>query len=94
MDKCNICAHLREAGNIPVCVKNCSGRAIMYGDINDPQSDVSKMLVQAGSGHVIALRNSGNDPCGRFILRGAQWIDVLPQEYEKQIKEGYQWKKT
>lgn len=92
MDKCNICMERREIGEKPACVKNCSGKALYYGDINDAESSVSKIIKEAGEENVHSLKNSGNNPKGRFILRNAKWIDILPQEYEQQIKEGYKWK--
>lgn len=91
MDKCTLCAGRRQAGAKPACVQNCSGRALLLGDINDPESEVSKAVRAAGPEHVFALQDFGNEPAGRFILRGANWIDVLPQDYEQQLKEGYRW---
>jgi hypothetical protein len=55
----------------------------MYGDINDPESTVSKAIA-AAEGHVYALKDFGNKPSGRYILRNADWIDMLPQEFVKQ----------
>lgn len=93
MDKCDICAQRRETGEAPACVKNCSGRAILYGDRNDPDSAVSKALREVGAEHVHALPDPGNRPSGRFILRNAKWVDGYPQDYEKQLKEGYYWQR-
>ena len=87
-DKCNVCESRRENGEEPACVRNCSGRALLYGDINDPESVVSKAIKEAGEEHVYALPDSGNKPSGRFILRNADWLDVLPQEYEKERQGG------
>jgi Fe-S-cluster-containing dehydrogenase component len=75
--KCDICASLRNAGEKPVCVKNCSGAAIKFGDINDSQSEVAKLLAEAGE-RSYALSESETKPSGRFILRRAAWQDPLP----------------
>lgn len=91
MDKCTLCIGRRQIGEEPACVKNCAGRALLFGDVNDPESEVSKAIEEAGEEHVFALKDFGNKPSGRFILRGAKWIDVLPQDYEQQLKEGYRW---
>ncbi len=77
-DKCDLCAPLREIGEQPVCVKNCSGAAIHYGDINDPESDAAKLLAGAGESSHALPDESGVKPSGRFILRKAKWIDALP----------------
>lgn len=84
MDKCDICSDLREQGLPPACVRNCAGGAIHYGDINDPNSEVSKLVAQAGPEHVHALKDSGDRPSGRFVLRHANWVDVLPHQYQPQ----------
>lgn len=80
MDKCTMCIEKREKGQVPACVKNCCGEALHVGDINDPDSEVSRMLREAGEEHVFTLRDFGNAPSARYILRNEKWIDVLPQE--------------
>ncbi len=50
--KCTFCMHLQDedgrydeaAGRWPACAKTCSGHAIHFGDFNDPNSDVSRLL--------------------------------------------------
>lgn len=84
IDKCDICAESRMSGEAPACVKNCAGGAIYYGDINDPESEVSRVIREAGPEHVYSLQDFGNKSACRYILRGAKWIDILPQEYKKQ----------
>lgn len=83
-DKCNVCESRRAQGEEPACVRNCSGRALMYGDINDPESNVSKAIAEAGEENVYALKDMGTNPSARYILRNAKWLDVLPMEFAKQ----------
>ena len=45
-DKCTLCAHRLEAGQTPACVATCIGAALTVGDLNDPESDVSRLLAQ------------------------------------------------
>jgi len=75
MDKCDICLDTRVEGGIPACVRNCSGSAIHYGDLNDPESEVARLLREAGDA-VYSLPDQGNRPSGRFILRNAVWQEV------------------
>ena len=80
MDKCSICAQRRDIGEQPACVKNCSGRALHVGDIEDPDSEVSKLLRETDPQYIHTLRDFGNKPSVRYILRHARWIDVMPQD--------------
>lgn len=77
MDKCTICAQRRDVDECPVCVSACAGGALHYGDINDPESEVSK-LIAANEGHVYTLKDDkGCNPSGRFILRNETWQDPI-----------------
>ncbi len=80
MDKCTICAQLREVGETPACVKNCSGAALHYGDIDDPNSEVSKLLEKTAPEHIHKLPDTGNHPSNYYILKNASWQEVMPSE--------------
>lgn len=88
-DKCNLCVQRRKVNGIPACVRNCAGNALHFGDINDPESEVS-VLLKKNEGHVYTLKDeNGNQPSGRFILKNHEWIDMLPFEFEEALKEGW-----
>jgi molybdopterin-containing oxidoreductase family iron-sulfur binding subunit len=43
--KCHFCLHRVHKGLLPACVSTCVGRALFFGDLNDPKSVVIRMAV-------------------------------------------------
>ncbi len=43
-DKCNMCFNRVTAGLLPACVSNCMAHALYFGDLSDPDSEVSRLL--------------------------------------------------
>ena len=46
VEKCHFCAHRVEKGLEPACVVVCPEQAIVAGDLHDPASKVSRMVVE------------------------------------------------
>ena len=44
--KCFFCSHRIDAGLQPACVEACPSGARVFGDLNDPDSEISKILVK------------------------------------------------
>lgn len=68
--KCNFCLHMQnekgEYTDIPACVKTCVGKALHFGDFNDPNSDVSKLLEERQ--HIRLKEELGNEPNVYYLI--------------------------
>lgn len=45
-DKCTFCVHRTSVGLLPACVETCVGNARVFGDLNDPDSDIRKLMAK------------------------------------------------
>lgn len=64
-DKCDFCIHRVEKGLVPSCVNACMGDARIFGDLNDPNSEISKKIA---SNPVTVLRQEqGTEPNVYYI---------------------------
>ena len=61
-DKCTFCAHRVEAGLLPACVETCVGGARIFGDINDPDSVISRRLAEADGKTQVLKPEAGTQP--------------------------------
>ncbi len=59
-DKCDFCLHRTTQGIEPSCVNTCIGKARIFGDINDPESDISRRLAQNPT--TVLRREMGTQP--------------------------------
>jgi Fe-S-cluster-containing dehydrogenase component len=58
--KCHFCEHRLAAGVLPACATTCIGRATYFGDVNDPETLVAKLV---GSSNVMRLKEeAGTNP--------------------------------
>ena len=71
MKKCTLCVdriyneNLPEAEREPACVQVCPTRARHFGDLGDPESDVSKLV--AARGGVALMPELGYAPVNRYL---------------------------
>lgn len=89
-DKCDFCLHRVSQGLEPACVETCIGRARIFGDLNDPDSEIAKEIA---SNPVTVLRQGqGTEPSVYYIAadhsdehdaeRRGRYVDVTTHRQE------------
>jgi Fe-S-cluster-containing dehydrogenase component len=53
VEKCTFCAERLDKGQLPACVEACPEKAMVFGDLNDPQSEIRRLL---GSSYALRRR--------------------------------------
>jgi tetrathionate reductase subunit B len=48
-DKCDFCVSRIDNGLKPACVEACVSRALVFGDLNDPSSEISQKLASVAT---------------------------------------------
>lgn len=75
--KCDHCTDIISSGMTPMCVSACMGQAIAFGNLNDPESKIVKLLYDNQNCLYIRRELLGNTPNLFYILRGENCFDEL-----------------
>lgn len=65
VEKCIFCVHRVDQGLQPACIAVCPARARYFGDLNDPDSEVSQILAQRS--YFQLLPEKGTNPSVYFL---------------------------
>jgi tetrathionate reductase subunit B len=89
VDKCTGCVQRVEVGQKPACVATCIGEARMFGDLNDPNSEVSIALKKAKMIQRLDYENDGHDtdPNIYYINGEVLQSSILPRDPIYNIEE-------
>ena len=89
MKKCTLCVdriyntHLPEEDRQPACVQACPTKARHFGDLGDPDSDVSKLVAERGG--VALMPELGYAPVNRYLpQRPRRTGDAAPVQVQEE----------
>ena len=73
-EKCNFCAHRLDIGLEPACVVVCPTEALLVGDMNDPSSQVAKIINR----DPVAVRRPEKETRPKLFYKGADQVTLDP----------------
>ena len=47
VEKCTFCSERLAKGQLPACVEACPEKALVFGDVNDPKSEIRQLLAKS-----------------------------------------------
>lgn len=62
MEKCTLCRERTDEGDAPMCVVCCPTHARVFGDLDDPTSELAQLRSKAGSNVHLLLEEKGTKP--------------------------------
>jgi len=73
-EKCNFCAHRLEIGLEPACVVVCPTEALLVGDLNDPSSEVARIVHR----DPVSVRRPEKQTMPKLYYKGADQATLDP----------------
>ena len=88
VEKCNFCEERLAKGLQPACVEVCEDKEIVFGDLNDPDSEIRQIL--ASSMTIRRKPSLGTKPEVYYIIDDPKSLQetAAPTETEDMVKEG------
>jgi formate-dependent nitrite reductase membrane component NrfD/ferredoxin len=86
-EKCNFCAHRLAVGLEPACVVVCPTGAIMVGDVNDPDSEVARVVAR----QPVSVRRPEKGTRPKLFYTGATELTLDPLAADRPAGGIYAW---
>lgn len=95
VDKCNGCIQRVEIGQQPACVSTCVGKSRLFGDLNDPQTEVSLALKSARTIQRLDYEKNGHDTAPNIYYINGDILEssIIPRDPRYTLSE-VGWKKV
>ena len=85
ISKCTYCQPRIDEGLQPTCVSTCVGRALIFGDKNDPNSEVSRLLEEKNWQKLITDDINIGPNHYYYTNNKALPDEVMPKQHEKYL---------
>lgn len=76
-DKCTFCLHRVDAGLLPGCVETCVGGARIFGDLNDPNSEISQRMAEHKDELKVLKPEMGTQPRVYYVGLDDRFVDKI-----------------
>ena len=87
VSKCNFCMERVDAGRDPACVETCLGKARIFGDLNDPASEVAGLLRDRD--HAVLHPEAGTRPSVFYLTEiDPSMLNVLVAKFSDGTPDG------
>ena len=80
VQKCDFCLHRVDQGLQPACVEACPAKARIFGDLNDPESQIAKLI--AGNPVARIKPDMGTNPQVYYIGLDEEAVEKVEREGE------------
>ncbi len=83
-DKCDLCSHRLDAGMQPACVEACPTEVLVFGDVNDASSAISRFRSRHETELAVLKPQEHTRPAVHYRGIGS----VVPREMENKLPKG------
>jgi len=82
VEKCSFCVQRIDVGEEPFCIATCPAHARIFGDLDDPNNQISRAIQETGASQL--LPELGTNPKVYFVppkVKSTSFITIPPETY-------------